>query len=88
MVRVVVFDCGLVFIVVLGCLDLVFLGWCDADCAIFGAGLGWLAGSLCWVLWDCLKMLILAFLGWLFVSLLILASWVVSWVFRFVVGLV
>lgn len=39
-VRVVVLACGLVFIVILGCLDLVFLGWCDADCAIFGAGLG------------------------------------------------
>lgn len=35
----VVLDCGLVFIVVLGCLDLVFLGWCDADCAI--SALGW-----------------------------------------------
>lgn len=35
------------------------------ECLVFygSFGLGWLAGSLCWVLWDCLKMLILAVFG-------------------------
>lgn len=33
------FGCGLVFIVALGCLGLVFLGWGGTDSAVFGAGL-------------------------------------------------